>query len=68
MKCFEVFYGMGGIATGGYFKSLIVAASEENIEAMLCEEHGEDVLITKVNETSQTNGYDHDQILSTTRV
>ncbi|MGC6589096.1 hypothetical protein ACPV3A_29645 [Paenibacillus sp. Dod16] len=68
MKVFETIYGMGGIETGGYFRSLIAADSEESITGLLCEEHDEEVLISTVKETSQTTEYEHECVLSTERV
>ncbi|OMF76658.1 hypothetical protein [Paenibacillus glucanolyticus] len=68
MKVFEAIYGMGGIETGGYFRSLIAANNEENITGLLCEEHDEEVLITRVKETSQTTEYQYERVFSTKRV
>lgn len=68
MRIYEAIYGMGGMATGGYFKSLVAADSKENVAGLLCEEHDEEVLITSVDETDKKSEYTHEHVLTTERI
>ncbi|GIO36903.1 hypothetical protein J41TS12_17640 [Paenibacillus antibioticophila] len=68
MTVYEAIYGMGGIATGGYFKSLVAADSKENVTGLLCEEHDEEILITRVNETDKKSDRTYEYVLTTERV
>lgn len=66
MKVFEATYAMGCIATGGFFKSLVVARRQENVKGLLNEPHGEDVSSLNVEETDiESYIYQHEQVLTT---
>ncbi len=43
MKVFEATYAMGDIATGGYFKSFVVANEKSEVKRLLNETLSEDV-------------------------
>ncbi|WP_059050798.1 hypothetical protein [Paenibacillus senegalimassiliensis] len=68
MNVYEAIYGMGGIATGGYFKSLVSAYSKANVAGLLCEEHDEEVLISSVIETDQVPADAYERVYTTDRL
>lgn len=68
MKVFNAIYGMGGIATGGYYESLVAADKKDNVAGLLCEEHDEEVLMSSVEETDQAATDDCERVLSTNRI
>lgn len=66
MKAFEATYGMGGIATGGFFKSLVIAHKQENVRGLLNEQHGEDISNLQVEESDIDSGiYSKEAVLTT---
>lgn len=65
MKEFEALYSMGGIAYGGYFKSVVVAHNASNVKGLLNETHGEEVKICCIEETKNSSDCKHEQVVST---
>lgn len=68
MKVFEVIYSMGGIAIGGFFKSIVVTHDSRNIKGLLNEVHEEEVLDLYVEESEYTSDCKHEQVLTTINV
>lgn len=66
MNIYVVTYSMGGIATGGFFKSSVIARKPENIKGLLSETHGEDISNLFIRETETANStYENEQVLTT---
>ncbi|MBM7715363.1 hypothetical protein JOC94_002350 [Bacillus thermophilus] len=66
MKVFEAIYSMGGIATGGFFRSLVVAHTQKNVRGLLNEQHDEDVSNLRIEESDiDASVYPHEQVLTT---
>lgn len=65
MKVFETTYSIGGIATGGFFKSIVVAHRQENVKGLLNEQHGEDANLYVEESDIDVYVYQHEQVLTT---
>lgn len=65
-KVYRTTYTMGGIATGGFFESLVVASRKENIKGLLNETHDESVSNLKIEESDiDPSFYRYEEVLTT---
>lgn len=64
MRLYEATYSMGCIATGGYFKSLVVADQTGDVKRVLNETHDEDVSNLHVAAGESTE-HTYEQVLTT---
>ena len=66
MKVYEATYSMGGIATGGFFKSLVVVRKKANVKGLLTEAHGKDISnLSVVLSDVDAYVYDKEKVLTT---
>lgn len=66
MKAFEATYSMGDIVTGGYFRSIVIAAQEDDVCRVLNETHDEDVSNLIIYETGiNASTYGFEQVVTT---
>jgi hypothetical protein len=65
MKTFVATYSMGGIATGGFFKSIVAAYKKENVKGLLNEMQGEDVSNLYIEIRNNKSTCKFEQVLAT---
>lgn len=65
MLKYEAQYSMGGIATGGYFKSEVVANKAANVKGLLTETHGEEITNLYIEIVERSSNYKRERVIST---
>lgn len=64
LKVFEVVYGVGGIAYGGFNEAKVATYSMNRVPGLLNEYEGEDVVVTSIIETEQEVHYEFENVIS----
>lgn len=64
LKIFEVVYGVGGIAYGGFNEAKVATYSINRVTGLLNEYEGEDVVITSIINTEQAANYEFENVIS----